>query len=198
MARRNLALGLTRRGSLSGTAGTVLLAGEMAPLPPRARVPVQRWAATTALVVLIGCGPTAGSSASSPIPGTPTPAAPEVTLTDVGCEAGGTADISSGKTSINVRNDRSSGPANFELVRLVGTFEEADKLLADVRAGVIPPPGELPFIATEADRTYVDRGATGELAATLAAGTHAVLCVPLDEHDDIITAYLVGPYAVRD
>jgi hypothetical protein len=151
-------------------------------------------------MVLTGCGPTAAPSPSpSPsVPATPVAAAVEVTLTDAGCEATSTGEMASGPASITVRNERSSGPANFELLRLVGTFEEADQFLADVRAGVEPAPGELPFIDEEADRTYVDRTAVGALEADLTAGTHAVLCVALDEGDDIITAFIVGPYEVSE
>ena len=119
-----------------------------------------------------------------------------MTLTDDGC-SGDSAAIPT-MASINVQNETSTGPANFELVRLEGTFEEADEFLTDVREGVEPAPGELPFIAEEADRALVEPGETGELAAEVTTGTYAVVCVALDEDEDIITAYVVGPYAVAE
>jgi hypothetical protein len=146
------------------------------------------------VVLVAGSGGSAAPSESPSAAATGPPPAPQVTLTDDGCSADSVGAIPGGMTGITVHNDSSTGPANFELVRLVGTFEEAAQFMADVRAGVEPPPGELPFIAEEADRTLVDRGETGELEADLAAATYAVVCVALDENDDIITAYVVGPF----
>ena len=140
-----------------------------------------------------------GPGTVSPSPtDTASPATHGITLTDSGCTPDSAGDVPSGTTSFDVRNDSSTGPANFELVRLSGTFDDAEQFMADVRAGVIPPPGELPFIAEEADRTLVEPGEAGELAAALTAGAYAVVCVALDEDEDIITAYVVGPYTVDE
>ena len=148
--------------------------------------------ALTALALLAGCG-SAGQPSASPSTSASGPAEPsQVTLRDNGC-SGPSAAIPAA-ASISVENETSTGPANFELVRLTGTFEEADEFLTEARAGDKPAPGELPFIAEEADRAFVEPGDTGELAAELAGGTYAVVCVALDEREDIIMAFVVGPY----
>ena len=150
----------------------------------------------TALVFVAGCGGGGAQSESPSALASGPQDSRQVTLTDGGC-SGSSASIPA-MARITVQNETSTGPANFELVRLEGTFEEADQFLTDVREGVEPAPGELPFIAEEAERTLVEPGETGELEAELAAGTYAVVCVALDEGEDIITAYVVGPYTVPE
>jgi hypothetical protein len=152
----------------------------------------------SAVVFVSGCGGSAVQSASPSVQVTQLPAPQLVALTDDGCSSNPAGIVPPGVVTITVQNGTSTGPANFELVRLAGTFEEADQFLADVRSGLESPPGELFFIAEEADRSLVDIGAAGELVAELRAGTYAVVCVPLDENEDIITAFVVGPYSVEN
>ena len=146
--------------------------------------------------LITGCGGGAVSSDSNSLGQTASPLSPHVTLTDSDCKSDSAGEVRTGTTSFTVGNEASTGPANFELVRLAGTFEEADQFLTDVRAGLESPPGELPFITEEADRAFVDPGGTGELSGDLIVGAYAIVCVRLDENEDIINAYVVGPYTV--
>jgi hypothetical protein len=86
-------------------------------------------------------------------------------------------------------------------VRLTGTFEEAAAFMDEARRAVEagePGPGELPFIAAQAGRQRLEAGESGEVGGTVSAGTYAVICVVLDEDDQIVGSHLVGPSTVED
>ena len=99
---------------------------------------------------------------------------------------------------VEIRNE-SASLANFELVRLNEPFEALDEFLAEARknidAGGSPPP-ELPHIDAEVSRKRLEPGSTGLLAGDLEPGIHAIICVVLDEHEDIVTVYATGPFVV--
>jgi hypothetical protein len=166
------------------------------------------------VVILAACGATASPSVlpSASPPASPSespsvrpsvssaasPAGPEVTLTDAGCTST-PSDLPPGTARFTIRND-SSSLANFELLRISGTFEEfRDQFLPDESdAAGETPPGELANVEEEIRRLLVEPGATGTLVGGVASGLHAVVCVVLDEHEDIVIAYPVGPYTVTE
>jgi hypothetical protein len=161
------------------------------------------YAVASLVAILAACSGTAASP-SAPPPASrsasPSEAAltPEVTLTDTGCTSA-PADLPPGTARFTIRND-SSSLANFELLRISGTFEEfRDQFLPDESdAAGETPPGELANVEEEIRRLLVEPGATGTLVGGVASGLHAVVCVVLDEHEDIVIAYPVGPYTVTE
>lgn len=175
----------------------------------RIGVALKRGSCLCLLAVLAACSGTghspslmASPSASiSPLPSSSisdSPPGPEVTLTDAGCTST-PSDLAPGTARFTIRND-SSNLANFELLRISGTFEEfRDQFFPDESdpAGETPA-GELANVEEEIRRLLVESGATGTLVGGVAPGLHAVVCVVLDEHEDIVTAYPVGPFTVTD
>lgn len=123
----------------------------------------------------------------------------DITLTDAGCTSTPRDGVPPGTLRLTIENG-SSGLANFELRSLDSTFAEFDAFLVDARESVDagePPPDELPD-SSEITRLLLESGETGVLAAELTASVYAVVCVVLDEHDDVVTVYGVGPYTVTD
>jgi len=118
-------------------------------------------------------------------------------MTATGCSAE-PATFRKGLTIFDIRND-SPALANFELLRLNEPFEVLDEFLADAREKIDagePPPPELPHIDAEVSRKKVEPGRIGQLAGDLEPGIHTVICVVLDEHEDIVTVYATGPFVV--
>ena len=119
-------------------------------------------------------------------------------MTASGCTSTSSEDLRPGLHILNVKND-SASLANFELLRLSEPFEILDEFLAEARknidAGGSPPP-DLPHIDAEVSRKRLEPGGTGLLPGDLEPGIHAVICVVLDEHEDIVTVYATGPFVV--
>jgi hypothetical protein len=69
-----------------------------------------------------------------------------------------------------------------------------EQFLADLRAGSITTRRAAVYRrAVERSGPVVSGGMRDLAADSLASGTYAVVCVALDEHKDIITAYIAGP-----
>ena len=118
-------------------------------------------------------------------------------MTATGCTAE-PATLPKGLTIFDIRND-SPALANFELVRLNEPFDVFDEFLVDAREKIDagePPPPELPHIDAEVSRKKLEPGSIGQLAGDLEPGIHTVICVVLDEHEDIVTVYATGPFVV--
>ena len=118
-----------------------------------------------------------------------------MTATDCTAEQ---ATFRKGLTIIDIRNE-TAGLVNFELLRLNESFEIFDEFLIAARKKIDagePPPPELPHIDAEVSRKRLDPGSIGLLAGDLEPGIHTVICVVLDEHEDIVTVYATGPFVV--
>jgi hypothetical protein len=160
-------------------------------------------AAVLAILTVAGC---AGQPAPSPNTGAATStssaaASPEplfVMITETGCTASPASmgEVNAGRNVWSVLN-RLAGPASFQLMRIEGSYHDAADWFED--AAMSQAPGdEPPFIAEELSRVLVAPGATELLTDELGPGVHAIVCFVLDEHEDIVTAYLAGPFTVAD
>jgi hypothetical protein len=119
-------------------------------------------------------------------------------MTASGCRSTPSEDLRPGLHTLNIKND-SASLANFELLRLSESFDVFDDFLVEARKKIDagePPPGELPHIEEEVSRKLLEPGDSGQLAGDLEPGIHAVICVVLDEHEDIVTVFATGPFVV--
>lgn len=161
-------------------------------------------AAVVGLFILAGC---AGQQPASPSTGAtnPTPSAASspdpmfVMIGEAGCVASPASigEVSGGRNVWRLRNQL-TGLASFQLIRLDGSYRDAAHWFRERSSDPAAPPEEPPFIAQELSRVLVDPGATGLLTDDLGPGVHAIICFALDEHEDIVTAYLAGPFAVAN
>jgi hypothetical protein len=155
-------------------------------------------AAIVAILMLAGCAAQpAAPTTARPTDSTPSAtASPEplfVMITETGCAASPASigEIESGRHAWNLRN-LLAGPTSFQLMRIDGSYREAAGWFY---GGTTAEP---PFIAEELSRVLVAPGATGLLTDDLGPGVHAIVCFVLDEHEDIVTSYLAGPFIVAD
>ena len=159
-------------------------------------------AAVVAILILAGC---AGQQSASPSTGatssTPSAASsPEplfVMIVDAGCVASpaSVGEVNGGRHVWRLRNHL-PGLASFQLIRLHGSYRDAAGWFRARSSDPGALTDEPPFIAEELSRVLVNPGATGMLTDELRSGLHAILCFALDEHEDIVAAYLAGPFAV--
>ncbi|HET6744806.1 MAG TPA: hypothetical protein VFH90_03045 [Candidatus Limnocylindria bacterium] len=162
-------------------------------------------AALIAILVLAGCAgeqasPSGAASASLTPSAAATPRPLFVQLTDAGCvTTPASIDDVSGDKTWKLQN-RSAGLASFQLMRIEdGSF---DDLSAFFRGTLVPepsqPPEGLPFVEEELERVIVQSGDEGTLTDQPGPGLYGVACIVLDEHEDIVTVYLTGPFTVAD
>jgi hypothetical protein len=162
-------------------------------------------AALAAILVLAGCAggqssPTSAASTPLTPSATPSPRPLFVQLTDAGCvTTPASIDDVSGDKTWRLQN-RSAGLASFQLMHIEdGSF---DDLNAYFRGTLVPepsqPPDGLPFVEEELERVIVQSGDEGRLTDQLGSGLYGVACFVLDEHEDIVTVYLTGPFTVAD
>lgn len=158
-------------------------------------------AAVVAILILAGCaGQLPASASARATRSTPSaassPAPLFVMLGDAGCVASPATmgEVLGGRNVWRLRNQL-AGLASFQLVRLNGSYRDAADWFRE-RSSAGAPAEEPPFIAQELSRVLVNPGATGLLTDDLGPGVHAIICFALDEHEDIVAAYLTGPFAV--
>jgi uncharacterized cupredoxin-like copper-binding protein len=156
-------------------------------------------------VAVAACDGSAGTESSTAATDTPTTAsagsvAAVATLTDDGCTPTAAEPIVAGETAFTVHNDTSL-LASFQLIRLRGTYDEFTEAWAGIRQQEAA--GEetdfdavmAPFIE-EGERIHVEAGESGELQSDVPVGNYAMWCITLDEHEDIVDPWTVGPYTV--
>ena len=160
-------------------------------------------AALVAILMLAGCAgqqaaPTNGGSTNPTPSAAASPKPLFVMITETGCSASPASigEVNAGRNVWNLRNHR-AGPASFQLMRIDGSYRDAAGWFREEAMGQTPK-DEPPFIAEELSRVLVAPGATELLMDELGPGVHAIVCFVLDEHDDIVTAYLAGPFTVAD
>jgi hypothetical protein len=160
-------------------------------------------AAVLAILTLAGCAgqPPASTNAGSTTSTPSAAASPEplfVMITETGCSASPASigEVNAGRNVWTVRNQL-AGPASFQLMRIDGSYRDAAGWFREAQMGQAPE-DEPPFIAKELSRVLVASGARGLLTDELGPGVHAIVCFVLDEHEDIVTAYLAGPFIVAD
>ena len=81
-----------------------------------------------------------------------------------------------------------------------GSFDELNAYLRGTLEGPEPSPGAggLPFVEEELSREVVVSGAESMQTDELSPGLFGMLCIVLDEQEDIVTVYLTGPFTVAD
>jgi uncharacterized cupredoxin-like copper-binding protein len=160
-------------------------------------------AAAILVSVLIACS-NSGEQATTTTSGSPattatptTLAAPQLMLTDGGCEAMPST-VASGFVTVTVRND-SGSLASFQVVQLRGSFDDFVALVDELNDA-----SETDFgfdaldaeIIKEGERILVEAGATGQIVVRTTAGTYGAYCVVLDGNEDAVTVWPAGPYEV--
>ena len=163
-------------------------------------------AALMAVLVLAGCAgeqasPTSTLAVSSTPSVTPTPRPLFVQLTDESCVTtpASLEDLTAGATSWTLRN-RVTTLASFQLLHVEDdSFDELRDFFGG-RLGAAPDqPGDgLPFVIEELERVIVESGDAGMLTDNVGPGVHGVLCIVLDEQEDIVKVYLTGPFTVSE
>ena len=163
-------------------------------------------ATLVAILVLAGCAgaqstPTSGASASSTPSATPGQRPLFVQLTDTGCATtpASMEGVSDGRNTWRLLN-QSTSLASFQLMQIEdGSF---DKLASFFQGTLVPepsqPPEGLPFVIREMERVKVESGDEGTLTSNLGSGVHGIACIFLDEHEDIVSVQLIGPFTVPE
>jgi len=123
-----------------------------------------------------------------------------VTLTDDGCSRSGPETLPTGSTTIAVRNE-SGGLGSFEMLRLDGSFVELVAYVAEEQARIATgqPPQGAPASVTVVGSLLLNPMGSGVLAATLTAGTYAIVCARVAASDEaVLSIFAVGPYSASD
>jgi hypothetical protein len=163
-------------------------------------------AALLAVIFLAGCaGAQASPSGAASAPATPSAtASPQplfVQLTDEGCATtpASLRDMSPGTVTWRLQN-QSTSLASYQLLHIEeGSFDELD---AFFRGSPVPSPSPetdgLPFVIKELERVIVESGDEGLLTDEVGPGLYAIACIVLDEHEDIVTVHLIGPFTAEE